>query len=225
MRREHLRLALGAVGLAHLERADLRARACARSLSCSRMPSSTLVDRLAQALELVAHVAQLDVAGRRGSRARRGCARCARSPRARRRCRGRRACTPSRPCDLLTMLWMLRPACAIVVEIWPDHVRARSRSRWRCGARIRAPSPRSGNSPRCAIVALLEELAQLVHHHDRAVLLGFLGGGAEVRQRQHAGRGPAARATGKSVDVAAQALLRERRRARPPRPRRRRARS
>ena len=36
-----------------------------------------------------------------------------------------------------------------------------------------------------ADVAVLEEVAQLLGHHHRAVLLGLAGRGAQVRQRHH----------------------------------------
>src|SRR5712692_7482705 len=123
-----LRLALGPVGLADLERADLAGEA--RSLvEGGEEALVDAIDLAAQALELgIAHAATFmsvwrlvprpRARARRGWKGLRGCGRCARSLRARRRCRGRRACTPS-PLSICSPCWMLRPACAIVVEICP----------------------------------------------------------------------------------------------------------
>ena len=60
-------------------------------------------------------------------------------------------------------------------------------------------------------VAVLEEVANLIGHHDRAVLLGFLGGGAQVGER-HALRMVPRLVDGKVRDVAGQVAGVERRR-------------
>ena len=95
------------------------------------------------------------------------------------------------------MLWMLSPACAIVVEICPSMF----------GTFALAIATRYGDSRGISTFgkvdgvgdrAVLEVLAHLVDDHHRAVLLGLLGRRAQVRQRDDAAARRSSRALGKS---------------------------
>ena len=90
------------------------------------------------------------------------------------------------PFDLFSMLWMFSPACAIAVEIWPTMFGTFALAIAMRYGDSRAMST-AGKFTALRIVAVLEEVAQLVHDHDRAVVLGLPGGRAKVRQREHAG--------------------------------------
>ena len=98
---------------------------------------------------------------------------------------------------------MLSPAAASRVEIWPTMLGTlllAIASRWVPSERARAAS---GKFTEFDDGALGEEVPQLVGGHPGAVVLGLVGGGAEVRQGHHVVV-PVERGGGEVADVGAQ---------------------